>query len=392
MKIGIDIRAMGRQRTGDESYTRDIVKHLLRCDRKNEYHLFTDTDDPSVIRRINEALGLPGVNLNAEIIPVFPSHKALWTFWSLPRHLAKRPVDVLHVQYITPQWLPKEVRLITTIHDISFNFFPEHIKWTDWVFLKSLIPLSLRRADKIIAVSQFTKNEIERYYNTDPGKVIAIHNAVGPEFHSQAKKDEIQQVIKKYQLPPRYILYVGTLQPRKNIPFLISAFAEFKKKHSGLKEIKDLALVIAGKRYGHNYDRKIDTVLQRLNSSQPNCERCILLPGYIDQPDLPALYQRATLFCSASLYEGFGIPLLEAMASGTPVLCSDSSCFPEIAGNAAILFKNNDMKDFTMKAYDGIMNADARRELKGKGSVRAKEFSWEKSARATAELFESFND
>lgn len=389
MRIGIDIRAIGRQRTGDETYTRELVKHLLKIDRKNQYVLYTNTDDPLEIQSIKDKLEFDEANTQAEIVPILPASKTVWTFWVLPRYLREHPVDVLHVQYITPLVLPKQIALVTTIHDISFQIFPQHIKRSDLMFLKTLIPLSLRRADKIIGVSEFTRKELLKYYRIPELKVIGINNGVEEEFFEPLPVEALKEVKEKYQLPDRFIFYVGTHQPRKNLPFLIRSFQQLKEQHQGELEIDSLHLVIGGTRYGHNYDQGIDEALKYLTICGRPWQEYIHFPGYISKEDLPACYRNATLFCFPSMYEGFGIPVLESMACGVPVVCSDSSCLPEVAGEAAIIYQADHEQAFVEALYTGLVDQIRREQLVAKGAEWARQFSWEETAKKTLQVFES---
>lgn len=384
MKIGIDIRVIGKNRTGDETYTRELTKNLLGIDKENEYFLYTDSDDPDYLARVKKILQLKK-GQKVQITPVLPAAKMFWTFWSLPAHIKKNPVDILHVQYITPQFLPKKTKVITTIHDVSFNQFPQMIKKSDLFLLKTLIPLSLRKANKIIAVSQFTKKEIRRHYNDiQEEKIAMVYNGgASEEFYQEHSRDQISKILDKYKINSNYVLYVGTLQPRKNIPFLVEAFSRFKGKNKDKDFAKNLKLVVCGNRESHNYDRNIDAALEKVG----NISTEIIFPGYIEKGDLPALLQGARVFAFPSLYEGFGLPLLEAMASGTPVLCSGDSCNKEISVDAALIYRQGSKDDFSAKLANLLADGQLSGQLWEKGKVRSRDFSWEKCARQTLEVY-----
>ncbi len=243
MNVGIDIRAIGRKRTGDETYTLELVRRLFLCGRKNSYFLYTDTKNEQELKTVKFLLS--PIPSNAKIISVAPASKFLWTFFSLPKQVRRDKIDVLHVQYITPLILSKKIALITTIHDVSFERFPQYIKRKDLFFLKTLIPLSLKKASGIIAVSEFTKREIVDCYNIDPEKIFVINNGCDTElFRKDISKEAIEAFKSGYNLKKPFLFYVGTLQPRKNIPFLIKGFTEFKKQHSNNERVKGLQLII----------------------------------------------------------------------------------------------------------------------------------------------------
>jgi glycosyltransferase involved in cell wall biosynthesis len=388
VKIGIDIRTVGKNRTGDETYTRELVKNLLNIDSENEYFLYTDTDDPAALGRIEEIFEI-GKKANARIVPILPASKTLWTFWLLPKHIKNNPVDILHVQYITPWLLPKKTSLITTIHDVSFNKFPGLIKKTDLFFLRTLIPFSLRRADKIIAVSHFTKDEIKKYYKINGKKIEMVYNGgVSEEYLKRYSPEEIEKIKNKYKISGKFLLYIGTFQPRKNIPFLIDAFGALKDKKQRNDGVNNLKLVLVGNKDGRNFDRNIDLVLKKNNQFKKN----IIFTGYAEGQDLPILHQGAEVFCFPSLYEGFGLPLIEAMASGTPVVCSDSSCNKEIVGDGALFYEENNKKDFVKKMELVLSGGIEREKLVAAGKIRAGKYSWKNCAKQTLDLYLSLVD
>ncbi|HDH07610.1 MAG TPA: hypothetical protein ENG89_01155, partial [Candidatus Moranbacteria bacterium] len=292
MRIGIDIRNIGKKRTGDEMVFFNLVKNLAEIDNENNYKLFTDINNKETVADIKKRLGIENKD-NFEIISLKSSSKFIWNFWTLPNYLRKNPVDIYHTQYITPFFVSKKinhhtknphkrlwnnllvmlhlrksgvgVKIITIVHDISFNFYPRFIKFLDLFFLKILIPMSLRRADKVIGVSKFTRDEIVKYYKiyphtktpglsgffknyfakikekyfgvgVNPGKVDFIYNAVGDDFlNNNFSSEQLSSVGKKYNLPENFIFHMGTMQPRKNIPILIKAYSKIKDRLGGTK-------------------------------------------------------------------------------------------------------------------------------------------------------------
>ena len=201
MKIGIDIRAIGRKRTGDEVYFFNLVKNLAEMDKESEYLLFTDRDpqkNPALAEEI-EKLELAD---NFQIIFLDSPSRFWWNLWALPNYLRKSPVDIFHTQYIAPFWLPKNIKLALTIHDISFNFFPQYIKKSDLFFLKVLIPKSIRRADKIITVSQNEKKNIVGFYKIPAEKIDFAYNGVNFErFNRKLSDADIKKINTRYQIP-----------------------------------------------------------------------------------------------------------------------------------------------------------------------------------------------
>jgi glycosyltransferase involved in cell wall biosynthesis len=408
MKIGIDIRNIGKQRTGDEVVFFNLVKNLALIDDENEYLLFTDITDTTVLQYTVAKLGIVDkknfkiVSLSLSFLRKQEStlpksrlcrfrikcgmtlinNKFLWNLWTLPNYLRRNPVDIYHTQYVTPFFISRNIKIITHIHDVSFLAYPEFIKKSDLFFLKLLIPKSLKRADKIIAVSEFTKNEIIKYYQIDPEKIETVYNAVSEDFlRSDYSGNELFEIRKKYNLPEKYALYIGTMQPRKNIPMLISAFAGIKNK------IPDIKLVLAGNRKAHNFDKKIDEEIKRLGM-----ENEIIFSGFVDEKDKAALFQLSEVFVFPSLYEGFGIPILEAFAFKIPVLASDIKVHNEIAGKGALFFNPINLDDFSEKLYTSIIDENLRKELINLSSNRLKFFSWEKSAQEILSIYKNLKN
>jgi len=375
-KIGIDIRAIGKQRTGDEYYTLNLVRNLLKIDKKNQYFLLTNTAETQEIK--NKVLkGLE--NKNVEIISILPSFKLIWTFFLLPKIAKKLDLDVLHVQYITPLWLSNKIELITTIHDVSFKAFPEFIKKADLFFLNIFIPLSLKKADKIIAISEFTKKEIIKYYQIKKEKISVIYNGGTSDFFNEKNKNS-SKILNKIGIEKPYLFYVGTHQPRKNISTLMKVFLNLKASN---KKFKDHSLVLGGKLKAYNYDPEIDEILEK-TKKDPNKKKFLkdlIFTGYIENEDLVGLYEEADIFIFPSLYEGFGLPLIEAMVSETPVICSDIDCFKEVGAGAARYFKAGDWRDLQKNIIEVIIDKKIREELIKKGEERAKFFSWDKTVK-----------
>lgn len=378
MKIGIDIRNIGKNRTGDEVVFLNLTKNLAIIDQKNEYHLFTDIADSKTLKKIKEDLKIENKS-NFKIISLPAKNKFCWNFWILAKYLRKNPVDIYLTQYIAPFFVNKKIKIFTIIHDISFNFYPQFIKFTDLFFLKLLLPLSFKRADKIIGVSRFTQDEIIKYYKIDPRKVSFIHNAASDDFLAQEiSPEKIEKVRQKYGLPKNYILYIGTLQPRKNLPALVESMVLLKSQG-----ILDIKLVIAGGK-GHNYDRKIGEAVEKNKLSSD-----IFFPGFIDEKDKAAMMKGAQIFVYPSFYEGFGIPILEAMKLEIPVIASDIAPHREIARNAALFFNPQVPGELANELAKIIKNQTIKISLVAGGIIQAKKFSWERAAQKMFEMFRS---
>lgn len=384
MKIGIDIRNIGKNRTGDEVVFLNMVRELLKIDRENEYLLFLDARTDDELNLLRARLGMTdGCRAGFVLLPA--RNKFDWNLWWVPRYLRAHAVDVYHTQYIVPFFTPRRTHIVTHIHDVSFRVYPQYLSPTDRFFLNLLIPRSLRRADAIIAPSEFTKREILRCYPVAEEKVSVAYNAVAPEFFQTetlsetAQRERTDEIRKKYHLPETYLLSVGTLQPRKNLPFLIELFSRLRKE----KEGANLGLVLVGNREGHHVDRRIDETIERLRIGNS-----VVFPGFVDQSDLPILMRNATLFVFPSRYEGFGIPLLEAMSQGVPVAASDTPALREAGGDAALFFPTDDADRGVETLRTACFSPSVRATLRERGYIRSKQFSWESAARSLLVTYE----
>ncbi len=373
MRIGIDIRVIGKNRTGDEVYFFNLVKNLAATDKKNEFHLYVDRD-PENDAGLAEEIRKLNLGANFQIDFIKKTNRFCWNFWYLPMHLRKNPVDIFHTQYIAPFWLPKNTKLVLTIHDISFNFFPEYIKKLDLFFLKTLLARGIRRADKIITVSASERRQIVDFYKIPLKKVDFTYDGVDFEKFSQNFSDEQKNAIRaKYKLPRKFLLYLGTLQPRKNILVIIEA----------LKNL-DLQLVLAGNREAHNFDQKIDEAIEK-NGLQDK----IIFAGWIDEEDKPILLQMADCFVFPSLYEGFGIPIIEAMSAGTPIICSDIPVFREIGKDAALFCDPKNSQQFAENISKILTDQSLRKKLVRSGIENARNFAWRKTTEKTLKIYTS---
>jgi len=376
LKIGIDIRNIGKQRTGSEVVVLELTKRILKIDQENEYILLTDTNDNYVINYVINSLQLKDKK-NVKIVSIPTTNKFIWSFWNLPQWVRKNKLDIYHTEYILPFFMPKNTKLITHIHDVSFKAYRKFISWKDIFFLDIFIPWSIHKADKIIAVSEFTKNEIIKYYNVDFEKVEIIYNSTD----LMKKTDEFneEETRKKYNFPEKFIFYVGTLQPRKNIPILIEAYARIKNK------IPKMKLVIAGDKKAHNFDKKIDEIIKKYNLTDQE----IIFSGFIDREDKMVAYKLARTLVAPSFYEGFGIVPLEAMEANIPVLVSDIPPHREVCGDMAIYFNLENLDELEKKLYTICIDKDLRNRLINLEKSRVSFFSWEKSAKKLLEIYKS---
>ena len=378
MRIGIDARTLSGRYTGDRTYWRGLIGGLAAIDSVNEYVLYTrqplEGDPPPEL----------GPNFSWRQVAT-PQNDALWMLAGWPRALKADKIDVAHTQYNIPL-LGAPCPVVTTVHDVSFRVHPDLFLPKDRWILNTLVPRSMRKAARVIAVSESTRRDILRHYPQVPKDAVrVILEAADARFRPPAGGQETARAManKELKLDDRpYLLAVGVLQPRKNLALLLDAFALLKL---GLKingEPLPHRLVIAGKRGW------LDDTDAQLAALPAEVTRDIMLAGYVADDDLPALYGGADALCYPSRYEGFGLPPLEAMACGCPVLCSRSSSLPEVVGDAGILLSPDD-SDAWARALGKLLSAPPiLARWRERGPAQAALFSWEKSARETLGVYE----
>ncbi len=267
----------------------------------------------------------------------------------------------------------RHVPTVLTVHDLIFHHLPQHHKPLNRWYLRLTLPLYCRRADHIIAVSEHTRSDLIRLYRLPPHKISVVYEAADPRFVPQPA-EAVADILRRYGLPERYLLFVGTIEPRKNLPRLLSAFERLYAQR-----LTD-ALVIVGKR-GWLYD-DFFAALERSPA-----RAAVLMPGFVPDDDLPALYTGAQALALPSLYEGFGLPALEAMATGTPVVCSDRASLPEIVGDAGVLVNPLDVDAISDGLRRVLCEPDLRSQLRERGLAQASRFSWDESARQTLAVY-----
>jgi glycosyltransferase involved in cell wall biosynthesis len=283
------------------------------------------------------------------------------------------------VFHATEHLLPrfKRARVVFTLHDLIFRALPQYHLPRNRIFLNLAMPVFLRRADAIIAVSEFTKQDAIKAYGVPEHKITVIPEAVHPRFKRVTDADALQAARDAYGLPARFVLSLSTIEPRKNFPTLIRAFAEYVRASND----KDIELIIVGKQ-GWLFEETYRSVHESGMTGR------VRFLGYIDDDSLPALYSLATVFAFASVYEGFGFTPLEALACGAPVLCSNATSLPEVVGDAGVLLPPTDIGAWAQALTRALTDAAWRRDLSARGPSQAAKFSWQKAAAATMRVYE----
>lgn len=359
MTIGIDASKTAKTyQTGTEIYSTEIIKALSIIDQKNHYILYT----PQTIEN-----KLPNLGKNFEI-KVLPFGK-FWTQVRLTREMIRHKPDILFVPAHTlPLKFPK--KSVVTIHDLGFKHYPELYSSVDLLYHNWAANHSIKNACHILVDSEFVKIDILKFYTIDPQKISIVPLGYDKEIYRPLK-------VKTAEKP--YLLYIGRLEEKKNIVGMIKAYAILRKE----KKVKH-QFILAG-RPGFGYD-KIEKIIQSLS---PEIRKDVIQLGYIDQATYIKYLKNASILFFASFFEGFGLPLLEAMASGVPVVASNRTSIPEITSKAAILV--DPQKPFEMAvALSKLINSTGlQKALISKGLVRASLYSWEKTARQTLDILES---
>ncbi len=365
MRIAFDGTALRPGRTGVGYYTEHLLHHLAR----------TATNDELIVvsnRAIDVTSPLPSrvrVATPARRIP-----RLVWMQTLAVSVLRQVDADVVH---FTNGMLPliSPVPTVVTIHDMSLRLYPRYHPPRRVILNRPLVDLAARTADAIIAPSESAKRDIVRLYGLDPGRVHVVYEAAAPSFTRVNDRAELERVRRRYGLAERIILYVGTIEPRKNLPTLIEAFAD--RCRSG--ELNH-QLVCVGP-YGW-LSRGIDEQIARANAPGS-----VKFTGYVPFEDLPALYSLAEMFVYPSIYEGFGLPVVEAMACGAPVITGRTPALSEIGGGAIVEVDRLEPAALGRALVDLAGSRDRREDLSGRGLVRAQAFSWERAARESLEIY-----
>jgi len=379
MKIGIDCSAVTADRTGVGEYAYHLVRALSKVDHENSY-VFYPIFYHLINRRYKDA-DLP-VRDNFKISKHPPAYPILLQRFvrlagrSLFTEEMLGDVDIVHsTTFCAPRFRDRKKRLVVTIYDLTVITHPECHKKLNIMHCKKGIKDAIRYADAIIAISEHTKKDLVEIAGAPEDLVTVTPLAADPDLGPEREKNTLDIVRKKYKLPGRYILFLGSLEPRKNVTTLIKAYAALPV---GLKD--EVRLVIAGARGWLN--SPVHDTLEKLGLMER-----VTFTGYVDRNDLSALYSMAECFVYPSLYEGFGLPVLEAMACATPVVTSNTSSMPEVAGTAARLIDPLDEGQLTEALEEILGSSDLRKKMTAHGLEQAKKFSWERCARETLEVY-----
>jgi glycosyltransferase involved in cell wall biosynthesis len=366
-RIGIDFHVASGIYQGVRTYLTNLIETMPKVEEELTYFIYaknpkklnflTSNDSKVTLKKLPYASG----RLNLLI--------------GFPICAIRDNLSIVHCQYVLPPLI--SCKTVVTIHDILFESHPEYFPEVHRKLLKFFIPFSAKRANRIISVSEFTKKQIIKYYGIPEKKISVIHEGASNKFAPVSDKDLIASVLSKYGVKKKYILFVGRIEPRKNIIGLLKAFEYIKKRGN-----KDLCLVIVG-----NQDRifQENALFDKIKEMQ--IESDIVFTGGVSENELPVLYNSAEVLVYPAFAEGFGLPVLEAMACGTPVITSNTTSLPEVVGEAAILVNPYSTEEIGQAIGKILDNDNLRQELIDRGLQRAENFSWEEAAKKTIEVY-----
>ncbi|MDP2683590.1 MAG: glycosyltransferase family 1 protein [bacterium] len=376
MRIGIDCRTILNPKLGEQAgvghYTYYLVKNILKFDKKNDYVLFFDW-------RFRDLKEFEQKNVRINNFPFSQYNKFLpfaYSHMLIAASLMKASLDVFHSPISSlPLTYPR--KSIVTVHDLAIyknpSWFPSQIFST-----KLLVPQSLRKADKIIAVSNSTRKDLQQIFNVSSKKIKVIYE--GASVQKIPVKSKQLDSLQRFNLGPKYILFIGTLMPRKNIITLIRAYKQLIKLEPGFGEYQ---LILAGAK-GY----KSEDVFNEIKELK--LKKHVKYLGYVTHNQKMDLIKKATCFTFPSSYEGFGLPVLEAMSLGTPVITSNTSSMPEVAGKAALLVDPENVQEITKALKRLLSDKNLQARLIKAGKKQAGLFTWEQAAKETIKLYQSF--
>ena len=349
MKIAIDAHSLGTQAGGNETYYRQLIRGLAQDQSNNQYTLFhthpftldeIDRDPRFTLRKI-------------------PKNPVLRLAASLPLALRQIQPDIFHCQYIRPLWgSPKTV---VTIHDLAYEHFPQFFHPVEVARMRKLVRWTARKADHILTVSEFSAADIVKRFGVSREKMTVTYQAASPDFHPRDKKTSQEHLARAYRIHAPFILYVGRIQARKNLPRLVEAYARIRQQGAGVQ------LVIVGKK-----DWQSELLLKKVR--ELGLDSNVIFTGFVSFSDLPLFYGAAEAFVFPSFFEGFGLPVIESMASGVPTITSYGSSLQEVAGDGALLIDPSDTNSIATAMEKVLSDQGFSRSLIARGLKRASDF------------------
>jgi len=366
MRIGIDFHSAEREGSGNCTYIRNLVEALLAIDQKNEYFLYVIDGSYPYYERFEK--------ISNAVLCLTKPHNPFLRIPLLGMRTFIDGIDLLHVQYIAPPF--HKGKSVVTIHDISFLHLPECFKPFECYRLKILLPMNIRNADKIVTGSHHSKQDIVGHYNIGTENIEVINHGASRIFRRMEYSEEDKTSLNQYGISDRFILFVGRRNSRKNIASLIRSFLILKERN----KIPHKLVIVGIEDFSPEViPEDVETV---------SCRQDIVFTGYLPEHQLIMAYNLAELFVYPSLYEGFGLPCLEAMSCGCPVVTGDISSLPEVVGNAGLLTDTQNEEELANTIYRVIADSQLREGLRERGLKQASMFTWESVARKTLAVYQ----
>jgi glycosyltransferase involved in cell wall biosynthesis len=364
LRIAIDARKLRDYGIG--TYVRNLLRHLSRIDTTTEYVLLCGPDDCTIV----ESLG-PNFRAVVETAPAYSISEQ----FRIPLDLRREGIDLFHApHYVLPPLTP--CKSVVTIHDCIHLRFPQYLpNKAAYAYARASLWAATHRSSRVLTVSEASKRDILKYFRIPPSKIDVTYNAIDERFGEAPDAEEIGRVRERYQLHDPFVLYAGNIKPHKNIERLIEAFHLLRR--GGMEQVK---LLIIGDEISKYATLRRAVHIHKLHKH-------VRFFGFVQDRTLAALYRLASVFVFPSLYEGFGLPPLEAMASGAPVITSNVSSLPEVVGDAALLVDPYSPEAISDAMRRVLTDPGLREQLRQKGLARAGEFSWERSVRRVREIY-----
>jgi len=364
MRIGVSARWLNLASGGAREYAEHLIRGLTTIDRQNEYVVFHSSP-----------MWLGQFPCAKEIVIPSPN-RWLWEYAGLPLHVSRQHIDLFWTpSYVIP--FPVKCRSIASVLDLAYYFMPQAYRRAEVLYMRCMLPSSVKRASAILAISERTKSDLVRLFPEAEPKVFVTHLAASPVFRRITDEAALASARAKYGLDRPFIFHAGSISPRKGLSFLAKAFVDLRKQHG----VPHRLVLTGGRSWGDPETREL---LRRVPRED------VLMLGHVAGSALAAIYSLADLFVFPSLYEGFGLPVLEAMACGCPVVCSNLTSLPEVAGDAALMVDPRDVQALATAMAVALTDAPTRESLVEKGKARAASFTWEETVRKTVAVVRSF--
>ena len=373
MKIAIDVRTVLPNRSGVGNYVLNLIQNLRQVDPEPIYYFLAQKKNMSLLGHLGRKQNPFLTMFSHENHPL----SDLWEHFILPLRLKEMGINVFHGPASLIPFRKGHCGLVVTIHDLVAFLFPETIPLKYGAYMRYLLRQAVKKADRIIAVSKHTKQDLIKILKVPLEKIVVIHEASSPIFHPEDRKEVQSRLKQHYGITKKFIYHLGNIEPRKNLIVLLEAFTRVCRELGN-----EYQLVVSGQKGW------LTGSLSRFFKNYPVRDQ-VFFTGYVPVEHIPLFMNGAEIFVFPSLYEGFGLPVLEAMSCGTPVISSNRSSIPEIVGSAGVLIDPTNIRDLADRIVELLRNPDERKHLSQLGLEQATRFSWGEAARQTLGVYRS---